>query len=127
MNAKGNVKIKAMDMMAVADSINIKKDGNHITANSKNIKFKYLKTGANGRTTVIDSKNNVHTLDEASYSFCPDGAKKWQIKAKKIILDQNKNRGTAQDVKLELFGIPIFYMPSYEWVLKGRRKWFFIF
>ncbi|MBE8190143.1 MAG: LPS-assembly protein LptD, partial [Candidatus Thioglobus sp.] len=60
----------------------------------------------------------------ATYSVCPLGSNDWQLKADNINLNTGTNRGVAENVTLEIFGMPVFYSPRYEWVLEGRESGF---
>ena len=39
-------------------------------------------------------------------------------------LNLEKNRGIADNAKVVFYGLPIFYLPKYSWVLEGRGSGF---
>lgn len=123
-NATNNVKIRTGDIYATTDKVALNATTNtaHIVAN--NIKYIYTNTNANGSADEFITQNNTQNLKNATYSFCQSDDKEWQIKAESIILDKDKNLGIAEDVKLEIFGLPVFYTPQYKWILKGRETGF---
>ncbi len=57
------------------------------------------------------------TLNRAVYSPCevcaddPDRPPVWQVKAVRVVHDQDKKRVTYRNATLEAFGVPIFYTP----------------
>lgn len=60
-----------------------------------------------------------YTMDRAVYSPCAvvDGqgcpqAPVWKIKAVKIVYDQKRHRISYRDASLEMFGVPVFFLPS---------------
>jgi LPS-assembly protein len=74
-----------------------------------------------GRLAARSGKrvNGRSVLNRAVYSPCDIGrdadcprAPIWQIKAVRVIHDPVKNRLTYKDAYLELFGIPLVYLPS---------------
>jgi LPS-assembly protein len=123
-NANNNVKIRAGDIYATGSSIKLSKKNNSINIKTDNIKYKYQTTGANGLAKELITTGEKQILNDSSYSFCGGDNKDWQLKANSITLDNAKNRGIAKNVKLEIFGIPVFWTPFYEWVLKGRASGF---
>lgn len=122
--ANNNVKIRTGDIYATSNNATLVKNNDTTNIKASNVKYRYKNTGANGIASQFITKNNTQTLKDASYSFCVSDKKDWQIKAKSIKLDKDKNLGIAQDVKLEIFGLPVFYTPQYKWVLKGRETGF---
>jgi len=61
------------------------------------------------------------TLDQASYTTCPQGQDVWMIKAGNIQLEPEKNQGIARNMRLELLGVPVLYLPYINFPL-GERK-----
>ena len=63
--------------------------------------------------------DNKYALDHAAYSPCAvvngEGCPQvpvWKIKAVKISYDQKRHRISYRNASLELFGVPVFYLPS---------------
>ena len=63
-------------------------------------------------------------LTNATYSLCPVNKNDWLIDADQIELNLEKNRGVADNATLVFYGVPIFYLPKYSWVLEGRGSGF---
>jgi LPS-assembly protein len=80
--------------------------------------------GANGYTEVIEKTPTSVVLTNATYSLCPINKNDWLIDADNIELKLDKNRGVADSAKVIFYGIPIFYLPKYSWVLQGRGSGF---
>ncbi len=66
------------------------------------------------------SGGNVMTLEKAAYTTCkpckdePSKPPTWQIKAFRIIYNQEKARVEYEDAFFEVFGVPIAYMPYFS-------------
>jgi LPS-assembly protein len=122
--ARDNVKVRTGDIYTTGDSVTLIKEDGETNIKTNNVKYSYKVNGANGSAEEFITKGNKQTLKNSSYSFCQGEDKNWKIDAKSITLDKDNNIGVAKDVKLKLFGIPIFWTPMYEWVLKGRESGF---
>jgi len=65
-------------------------------------------------------EGNKSVLNYAVFTPCeacandPDQTPSWQVKAVKVTHDQNKRRIYYKDVTLELFGVPIAYLPWFS-------------
>jgi LPS-assembly protein len=124
--ATNNVKIHTGDIYATSSLVKLIKENNTNNIQANQIEYRYQTTGANGLAKELITTGEKQILNGSSYSFCDGENKDWQIKSDSIILDSAKNRGVAKNAKLELFGIPVFWTPKYEWVLKGRASGFLI-
>ena len=63
---------------------------------------------------VLRRDGNINELHRVVYSACDlncDGKPVWQIKARKVIHDQDGQMMTYNDAWVELLGIPVFYTP----------------
>lgn len=66
------------------------------------------------------SDGNVMTLEKAVYTTCkpckdePDKAPTWQIKAFRIVYNQEKARVEYEDAFFEVFGVPVIYLPYFS-------------
>ena len=80
--------------------------------------------GANGYTESISKTSTSVLLKNATYSLCPVNENDWLIDADQIELNLEKNRGVADNALVKFYGVPIFYLPKYSWVLSGRGSGF---
>ncbi len=78
-----------------------------------------LSDGARLVARTSERKNDVTTLTQAAYSPCPvvdsDNCPRtpsWQISAVKIIHDPIRKEILFKNARLELFGVPLFVVPS---------------
>lgn len=64
--------------------------------------------------------DNRTDMNKAVYSPCdlcredPDRAPLWQLRARRVIHDQNAKTVTYRDARLEFFGLPVFYTPYFQ-------------
>ena len=126
--ATGDVRFQDKSYLITSDLLSSTrdKDGNLI-ATAKNANYQDFGAGlggANGYTEIISKTSNTVLLTNTTYSLCPINQNDWLIDADQIKLDLAKNRGIADNAIIKFYGVPIFYMPKYSWVLSGRGSGF---
>jgi len=73
---------------------------------------------AAARATRTDG--SIMTLEKAAYTTCkpckeePEKAPTWQIKAFRVIYNQEKARVEYEDAFFEVFGVPVAYLPYFS-------------
>ena len=77
-----------------------------------------LTTRNNGRLSAQkgEKKSESLDLDAATFTSCPkcedpEGEPLWQIKASQISYDHNSENVTYAHPRLEVYGVPVFYLP----------------
>ena len=80
-----------------------------------------LNDGGRLAATEGEQKGDRYTLRRAVYTPCAvvnrEGCAQqpvWQIKAVRVIYDRGRHRVSYRDATLELFGIPVFYLPGFS-------------
>ena len=126
--AKGNVKFQDSSFLIASDELTATKDANGnqiaIATNADFQDYGSGQGGGNGFAEVIEKQPNNVLLTQTTYSTCPVNKSDWLIDASYIDLNLEKNRGVADHAKLRFYGVPIFYLPKYSWVLQGRGSGF---
>jgi LPS-assembly protein len=126
-NATGKVKFQDSSYLIISDSLSANKKDEEFSARASNALYQDYsegQLGANGYTEFIEKTPSTVLLTNSTYSICPLNNNDWFIKADKIKLDLDENRGVADNAVLKFYGIPIFYTPKYSWVLSGRGSGF---
>lgn len=62
------------------------------------------------------------SLHGASITSCAEESETWQLRASNITIDQTTGRGQAEDVRFELGGVPLMYLPWLSWPLNDERQ-----
>jgi LPS-assembly protein len=107
--------------------LSAKKDGDTLLATATNANYQDFGAGpggANGYTEIISKTPTSVLLTNSTYSLCPVNKNDWLIDADQIELNLEKNRGVADNATVVFYGVPIFYLPKYSWVLEGRGSGF---
>jgi len=126
--ATGKVKFQDASYLIISDSLSATRDEDkNLIATASNARFQDYAAGlggANGYTESISKTSSSVLLKNSTYSLCPVNQNDWLIDADKIELNLDKNRGVADNAIIKFYGVPIFYLPKYSWVLSGRGSGF---
>ena len=125
--AKGNVRFQDDAYLITGDELSAKKEEGELIATATNASYQDISVGpggANGYTKMISKTPTSVFLTNATYSLCPVNENDWLIDADSIELNLERNRGFAKNAMVEFYGLPIFYLPRYSWVLEGRGSGF---
>jgi len=125
--ATGDVKFQDESYLITSNYLSAAREDDNLIAFATNANYQDYSAGlggANGYTEVIEKTPSSVLLTNSTYSLCPVDKNDWQIDADQIELNLKKNRGVADNAKVMFYGIPIFYIPKYSWVLAGRGSGF---
>ncbi len=122
--ADGNVRFQDATLMLNAKAAELRKQNEQTHVTLSQADFHYPQSRINGYADKVVSDGQIQVFDQANYTLCPLGRGDWRLNADQITLNAHTNRGQAEDVTLEFLGLPIFYLPSHEWVLEGRGSGF---
>ena len=126
--AKGEVRFQDSSYLITSDSLSATRDNeDELIATATNASYQDYSAGlggANGYTEIISKTSTSVILTNSTYSLCPINKNDWLIDANKIELNLLKNRGVADNAIVKFYGVPIFYLPKYSWVLSGRGSGF---
>jgi len=126
--ATGNVRFQDESYLITGDLLSATRDeNNNLIATATNASYQDYSTGlggANGYTESISKTSTSVLMKNSTYSLCPVDENDWLIDADQIELNLDKNRGIADNAIIKFYGVPIFYLPKYSWVLSGRGSGF---
>jgi len=126
--ATGNVRFQDEAYLITGDLLSATRDKDeNLIATASNASYQDFGAGlggANGYTEIISKTSTSVILTNSTYSLCPVNENDWLIDADKIELNLIKNRGVASNALVKFYGVPIFYLPKYSWVLSGRGSGF---
>jgi len=126
--ATGNVRFQDESYLITGDLLSATRDeNNNLIATATNASYQDYGAGlggANGYTEYISKTSTSVLMKNSTYSLCPINENDWLIDADQIELNLDKNRGIADNALIKFYGVPIFYLPKYSWVLSGRGSGF---
>lgn len=122
--ASGSVKYQDKNFFLTGEVLNVKKENDDLIVDVSEAYYQEIETKANGSAKFVRKTPNHAFLEESRYSMCPINDNTWYIKAKTINFHLNTNRVVADKATFVFFDFPIFYLPKYSWVAKGRGSGF---
>ncbi|MGH8581933.1 MAG: LPS-assembly protein LptD [Gammaproteobacteria bacterium] len=100
--------------------LNLRSDETRLSAGS------YQLMGRRGRGAAesirVDSRNSRTFLQDVDYTTCDGEVPDWQINASEMEIDHTEEWGTAKHVFLELWDIPVLYVPYLSFPISEKRK-----
>ncbi len=119
-SAEGDIQLADKGLLLKGKRILLDSQGNSATVEGG----EYQMLGRPGRGTAaeisIEGPEYIK-LTDASYTTCPPGDDMWRFRAGSIELMPEENLGIAKNMRLEVLGIPVVYLPYINFPL-GERK-----
>ena len=119
--AQGRVQLAQNGLLTQSNSVNYNLKTQ--TGDLDNSLYIVEQQHAHGRADKIARTSpDVIQLDNATYSTCPPSKNPaWNIKAKKIELNQATGRGVTKGTKLYVKDVPVFAIPYFNFPIDDRR------
>lgn len=121
LNARGNVHYNDQDFSIYSDTAFLNLDDDQ--GKLRNSQFIYGSVPARGKAKLadIESKSLSRYID-AAYTTCAPDNQDWTLEAGTLEMDRDEGVGTATNAWLEVSGVPIMYVPYFEFPIDDRRK-----
>jgi LPS-assembly protein len=74
------------------------------------------------KQVLVDNAKDQSHLQNATYSTCIRSEEFWQLRTRKLDLDENMGRGSARDITLAFKGVPILYLPYLSFPINDERQ-----
>ena len=89
----------------------------------RNTRFTLPERAARGGAERIRlTKDGGTTLSGARYTTCAPDSEAWFIEASEIHLNQDSGLGTAKHARIRFGGVPILYLPYFQFPIDGQRR-----
>lgn len=119
---EGNAVLNSSDLRIESNVINFNKLDNSLVAKDNNFYLKNL--GYRGSSVELQREKEILSFRNLLITSCPDFSNDWGLNAKHLTLSKSDSIAKVKDMTLNFFGVPIFYSPYLEWVMKGRGTGF---
>lgn len=70
----------------------------------------------------VDLARKRSRLKDATFSTCVRGQEFWQLRARQLDIDENRQRGTARDITLAIKDVPVMYFPYLSFPISDERQ-----
>jgi len=126
LKARGDINYKDSMISVEADSLSSELNTYDTQLNNA----EYQLHGFNGRgvaeTLKVKNKTDV-VLTQTTYTACPPGDISWQVSAEKINIDSSGEWAEAHGAVIEIYEVPVFYLPYFTYPISNKRKSGFLF
>lgn len=96
-------------------------DVNYVLINRHHQGYQPEYAQGHAQLVSLDSGNTT-LLNHASFSSCEQGNEFWQLNARQIKLDHQKEWGSAKHVVAKIKQVPLLYLPYISFPISDKRK-----
>lgn len=121
LDATGNVRFRNEGLFITGEKASARFDIDR--AGFENADFALQAIQGQGHATEVEIEGDDRLeAKEVDYTTCDPSNPEWRMRADRVELDRKDETGTAHGVRLELFDIPVLYLPYLEFPLSDRRR-----
>lgn len=81
-----------------------------------------------GSAEHLQKDNDITLIDNGVYTSCPPAKNPiWQLRSQQMRLNQTTGWGTAKNVRVEIYRVPLLYIPYFKFPIDDRRQSGFLF
>lgn len=95
-------------------------------ARIQEIDYHLLGTSALGAAGELNVATHQRSRElnflNATFTTCTGERPAWQVRARRITMQEDKGWGTAHGAQIRLFDVPVFYIPRFSFPLTDARK-----
>lgn len=118
--ADGNVRYQDSGMRVVAD----RAEGNQAKDQHKieDVRYQLVERRGNGVAETIELDGTKGEMRRSTYTTCPPGDKRWELRAQEIDVDTEKGMGVARNATLRIGKVPVLYVPWFMFPIDDTRR-----
>lgn len=119
--ASGNILVETPEYRLWGDKANVLLSNN--ATRLWNAEYRWYGRQARGvASEAYTADGEPLVMHNATYTTCAPGDKLWEIKSKKVVLNEETGRGSTWHTRLFLEDIPVLYVPYFNFPIDDRRK-----
>lgn len=118
--ATGRVRYQDSGMRLMAERLEGDQEAD--THRVDNVTYQLTERRGNGGAQRIEMKGAQGALYGSTYSTCPPDDRRWELRAERIDIDNDKGQGVARNATLRLGQVPVLYVPAFAFPTDNRRK-----
>ncbi|EKE87478.1 LPS-assembly protein LptD [Idiomarina xiamenensis] len=89
--------------------------------------YQFSQQNARGEAQSLTLTETSVDLADATFTTCPADDPVWQLSAGEIRMNKDEGWGEAWHAKFELFGVPVLYVPYFNFPITDERKTGFLY
>lgn len=119
--AEGNVTFNDGQVKAVSDKATNRLNDDKITL--ENTRYQFLCEPGRGDAVYVSKTGKaIYQIEDGSITSCPEGDNAWRLKASTIDIDKNEEEATFYNLRMEVLGVPVLYLPMLTVPIGDTRK-----
>ncbi|MGO4890837.1 LPS-assembly protein LptD [Flavobacterium sp. W21_SRS_FM6] len=121
LNASGQVTYQDRFIKVSSESVDLNTTTNELLITDTH----YQLTAMNGRgdaDTIALSQDSGVSLQEVSFTTCPEGHEDWRIQASTITLSPDQNWGEMSHARFYIQDVPVLYLPYFAFPVTDARQ-----
>lgn len=120
-------KLEYQDPAVTVKARNLNGDINTNSLKMDGADYQFTNRPGHGSAKLMKVDDGKLSLLDASFTTCPPDQETWLLSAAEINIDNEQNHGEAWGAKLELFDIPVLYLPYMAFPVNSNRKSGFLY
>lgn len=120
--AEGNISFRDSDISSTSSRAVIKLGGSDQFTLEDTRYHLFCPSRRGEASSVSKIGKSMYRIEEGSITSCSEGKSGWRVTSSRIDIDQNKKRGILYNPRIEVLGIPIFYLPLLTVPMGDTRK-----
>jgi LPS-assembly protein len=121
LTAEGNIRYRDNQIMVNSDQVMLNTSSGELTMDNTEYRLT-LYSGRGAAEKIQLSGDEGISLQDASFTTCPEGSQDWQIKAQSIELKPGQIWGEAKHTRFYVGGVPVFYLPYFSFPVTDLRQ-----
>lgn len=123
--ATGSVHYQDTDLRAIAERVH----GNQNTNSHQidNVQYQLVSKRGNGTADSARMQDAIGNMYGATYTTCDPSDRRWELKARRIDIDNDTGWGIAHGASVLVGDTPIFYFPWFKFPVDDRRHTGFLY
>ncbi|PCJ17640.1 MAG: hypothetical protein COB04_08465 [Gammaproteobacteria bacterium] len=94
----------------------------------KNAQYVLHQNHIHGSAEKLQKNQDITLIDNGVYTSCPPAKRPiWQLRSQQMRLNQSSGWGSAKHVRVEIYQVPLLYIPYFKFPLDDRRQSGFLF
>ncbi|WP_237742312.1 LPS-assembly protein LptD [Gayadomonas joobiniege] len=128
LTAQGGIEFITPNVTVKSDSLDANMVNKVLQLHNSNYQLDNFMGHGSAETFKVDQIKRQVSLADASFTNCPpQNRPDWQIKSTEIRLDIEEEWGQAWHSRIEVFEVPILYLPYLSFPLSDKRKSGFLY
>ena len=121
LSASGDIRFQDKQILVQSDDLLLDLDSNKMEMNQTGYRMLQFQGRGAAEKIELNQQQGV-SLQDVSFTTCPEGGEDWQIKASNIELKPGDIWGTVKHARFYVKDVPVFYLPYFSFPVTNQRQ-----